>query len=37
MFVLKYKNGHVAEWSGTGLQKLLRRFESVCDLLTAVS
>ncbi len=25
-------NGHMAEWSGTGLQNPSRRFESVCDL-----
>jgi hypothetical protein len=32
MFVLQSENGHMAEWSGMGLQNLLRRFESVCDL-----
>jgi hypothetical protein len=32
IFVLESKNGHMAEWSGMGLQNLLRRFESVCDL-----
>jgi hypothetical protein len=26
----------MAEWSGMGLQNLLRRFESVCDLDSAV-
>lgn len=28
-------NGHVAEWRGMGLQNLLRRFESVHDLLAS--
>jgi hypothetical protein len=32
MFVVSIENGHMAEWSGMGLQNLLRRFESVCDL-----
>lgn len=36
MFALSRIDGHVAERLGTGLQNLLRRFESVCDLERAV-
>jgi hypothetical protein len=32
MFALHFKNGHVAEWQGKGLQNPTRRFDSVCDL-----
>ena len=31
------KIGHVAEWLGRALQKLLRRFESVRDLIKALT
>ena len=32
MFAVQFKNGHVAEWQGKGLQNPTRRFDSVCDL-----
>ena len=33
IFAPELKSGHMAERLGSALQKLLRRFESVCDLL----
>ena len=32
IFAPELKSGHMAERLGSALQKLLRRFESVCDL-----